>query len=38
MLDELARPLVELQERLIKAEDPYFELKKRGSQGSKTLV
>ena len=27
-LDELARPLVELQELLILAEDPYFERKK----------
>ena len=36
-LDELARPLVELQERLIEAEDPYFELKNGGLRALKRL-
>ena len=30
ILDELARPYLELQELLIEAEDPYFELKNGG--------
>ena len=37
ILDELARPLVELQERLIEAEDPYFELKNGGIRALKRL-
>ena len=36
-LDELAQPLVELQERLIEAEDPYFELKNGGLRALKRL-
>ena len=36
-LDELARPLVELQERLIEAEDPLFELKNGGLRALKRL-
>ena len=36
-LDELARPLVELQELLILAEDPYFERKKGGLRALKCL-
>ena len=31
------RPLVELQERLIEAEDPYFELKNGGLRALKRL-
>ena len=37
ILDELVRPLVELQERLIEAEDPYFELKNGGLRALKRL-
>ena len=37
ILDELLRPLVELQERLIEAEDPYFELKNGGLRALKRL-
>ena len=36
-LDELARPSVELQELLIEAEDPYFELKNGGLRALKRL-
>ena len=36
-LDELARPLVELQKLLILAEDPYFERKKGGLRALKRL-
>ena len=37
ILDELARHLVELQERLIEAEDPYFQLKNGGMRALKRL-
>ena len=36
-LDGLARPSVELQELLIEAEDPYFELKNGGLRAIKRL-
>ena len=36
-LDGLARPSVELQELLIEAEDPYFELKNVGLRALKRL-